>query len=65
MRRSPAYLFAAAKAGNIAAIIFLAEDAGRIGGSERRRTTQFWRPVPNHIVQTWSWSCPTIAEILS
>jgi hypothetical protein len=58
------YLFAMAKTGNIAAIIFWAEDQVALAGSRRRRTSQLRMPMIDR-VQRWSSFCPITAEIRS
>jgi hypothetical protein len=57
------YLFAAAKTGNIAAIIFWLKTR-QIGESAEPQPTQFQAPMPtrNHMS---SWSCPITTEILN
>ena len=56
------YLFAAAKAGNIPAIIFWLKTRAQ-WREDQRRATRYRARIPRRR-QRWFWSCPTTAAIL-
>ena len=57
------YLFAAAKAGNIPAIIFWLKTRAQ-WREDQRRATRYRARIPRRR-RRWFWSCPTTAEMPS